>query len=167
MSLSTQLPFPFTEARSRGRHGMPAQHLAHLAEWSILSTGILWPRYEAEQYAAREVPQQDNLYSLQEIQPVVGRMKGSRPGDLAMWSDVAWHVQDVRRTPLVDRSQELRWLDAHRAEYVGQWVALHGDRLIASGPNAEEVFAAARESAVARPLIVQVEGADPILFGGW
>jgi hypothetical protein len=29
--------------------------------------------------------------------------------------------------------RERRWLDEHREQYLGQWVALEGDRLLASG----------------------------------
>lgn len=32
--------------------------------------------------------------------------------------------------------QERAWLNAHRDEYLGQWVALDGDRLIAHGTDA-------------------------------
>ena len=35
------------------------------------------------------------------------------------------------------RERERRWLDDHRDEYLGQWVALEGDRLLASGPDGQ------------------------------
>ncbi len=65
------------------------------------------------------------------------------------------------------RANEIRWLREHREAYAGQWVALDGDRLIASGADAKEVFAAARRSGVARPLIVQVESGHELPFSGW
>jgi Family of unknown function (DUF5678) len=40
--------------------------------------------------------------------------------------------------------REQRWLDEHRDEYVGQWVALEGDHLLASGPDGRAVYEAAR-----------------------
>lgn len=62
---------------------------------------------------------------------------------------------------------EMQWLENHRAEFVGQWVALDGDRLLAHGTVAREVFAAARNSGVELPLVVQVEPPDALPFGGW
>ena len=73
----------------------------------------------------------------------------------------------MRTTVPIDRSQELRWLREHRAEYASHWVALDGERLIASGTDAREVFTAARRSGVTRPLVVQVEPPDALPFGGW
>ena len=40
--------------------------------------------------------------------------------------------------------KSLRWLNENRQKYLGQWVALDAGRLIASGPNAREVYAKAR-----------------------
>jgi hypothetical protein len=64
----------------------------------------------------------------------------------------------------IDCSAELRWLIKHRNEYAGQWVALDGDKLIASGPNASLVYEAARESGVALPLVTEVEASDELAF---
>jgi len=38
-------------------------------------------------------------------------------------------------------SKDMEWLSRHRREYGGKWVAIYGDRLIASGDNAAEVYA--------------------------
>jgi hypothetical protein len=67
----------------------------------------------------------------------------------------------------LDLSRELKWLEAHGHEYAGQWVALDGDRLIASGVDAKAVFEAARRSGVARPLLEHVQHPDALPFGGW
>jgi hypothetical protein len=64
-------------------------------------------------------------------------------------------------------SKELRWLKDHRHEYMGQWVALDGDRLVAHGTNAREVFQAAREAGVKAPFIEQILPTDDMPFGGW
>ena len=36
--------------------------------------------------------------------------------------------------------EERAWIEAHRDEYLGQWVALDGDRLIAHGSDAKKVY---------------------------
>jgi len=41
-------------------------------------------------------------------------------------------------------AKSLRWLDENREKYSGQWVALDGDRLIANGPTAKEVYSKAK-----------------------
>lgn len=69
--------------------------------------------------------------------------------------------------PVIDRTREMQWLEDHRAEFAGQWVALHGDHLLTHSFDAREVFAAARQSGIERPLIIQVEPADALPFAGW
>lgn len=59
----------------------------------------------------------------------------------------------------LDSTRELRWLVEHAPEYAGQWVAIDGDRLIAYGPNANEVFDAADADGAHLPLVTFVE--DP------
>ena len=68
---------------------------------------------------------------------------------------------------LIDASEELRWLKEHRHEYIGQWVALDGDRLVAHGTNAREVFQTAREAGVKAPFVEQILPTDELPFGGW
>ncbi len=68
--------------------------------------------------------------------------------------------------PYKDRSREYEWLKEHAREYAGQWVALEGDRLIAHGANAAEVFAAADASGVERPFLLRVEDPDGPPFAG-
>ena len=63
--------------------------------------------------------------------------------------------------------QERTWLDAHRDEYLGQWVALDGDRLIAHGVDARTVYEAARARGVEVPYIDRVEPKDEASMGGW
>jgi hypothetical protein len=69
--------------------------------------------------------------------------------------------------PYKDRSREFKWLREQGAAYVGQWVALEGDQLIASGASGVEAMAAARAQGVDRPLLVQVEPPDAYPFGFW
>ncbi len=64
-------------------------------------------------------------------------------------------------------AQSLRWLSSHRKRYAGKWVALAGDRLIASGSSALEVYQAARSAGVTIPFVEQVRPMEELPFGGW
>ncbi len=65
-----------------------------------------------------------------------------------------------------DRAQEYEWLRQHRSEYIGQWVALEGDQLIAYGNSAKEVFDKVDALGIELPLVLLVE--DPNLhFAGF
>jgi Family of unknown function (DUF5678) len=63
--------------------------------------------------------------------------------------------------------REQRWLDEHREEYLGQWMALEGDRLLASGPDGRAVYEAARAAGVRATLVTRVERRDELPFAGW
>lgn len=67
----------------------------------------------------------------------------------------------------IDRSKELDWLKKNKKEYADLWVALDGDKLIASGANHKEVFQIARSKGISRPLIVKVEAEDNAAYVGW
>lgn len=61
----------------------------------------------------------------------------------------------------------MKWIDDHREEYLGQWVALVGDRLISHGPNAKQVHEVARAAGIAVPFVVRVEPEERPFFAGW
>ena len=63
--------------------------------------------------------------------------------------------------------QERSWINAHRDEYLGQWVALDGDHLIAHGADARTVYQAARAQGVEIPYIDRVEPQVEAFMGGW
>lgn len=75
-------------------------------------------------------------------------------------------VRQAKLSP-IDRTREMRWLEGHRGEFAGQWVALDGDRLISHGAEPRQVFAAAREAGVARPLVIHVQKEAEPFTGGW
>ena len=61
-----------------------------------------------------------------------------------------------------------RWIAEHRAEYLGQWVALEGDQLISHGPDALEVDAAARAAGIKFPFVVHIVEEEPkFYYSGW
>ncbi len=63
----------------------------------------------------------------------------------------------ARAASLRDFSAEHKWLDEHRDDYAGQWVALKGDQLVHHSSNAKEVFAAADALGPFEALVVLVE----------
>jgi len=64
--------------------------------------------------------------------------------------------------------KSLRWLNENRQKYLGQWVALDGDRLIASGPTAQEVYAKSKAEGVKIPFVELISEEEPAPFsGGW
>ena len=64
-------------------------------------------------------------------------------------------------------SPNLNWLEEHRAEYAGQWVALHDGKLIAHSTDGEALVAPVRQAGVRSPLIVFVEPPGNELFVGF
>lgn len=72
-----------------------------------------------------------------------------------------------RRAEPIDCSRELKWIDEHREEYLGQWVALSGDRLISHGTDAREVANAARAAGIEIPFLAQIDPIEELPFGGW
>lgn len=65
-------------------------------------------------------------------------------------------------------AKSLRWLHENREKYSGQWVALDGDRLIASGATAKEVYSKAKTEGVEIPFVELVTGQESGPFtGGW
>ncbi len=61
----------------------------------------------------------------------------------------------------------LQWLADNKANYLSQWVALDGDRLLAAGPDGKQVYAAALAAGATSPLLHQINETDDMPFGGW
>jgi hypothetical protein len=65
-------------------------------------------------------------------------------------------------------ARSLRWLHENREKYSGQWVALNGDCLVASGPTAKEVYSKAKAEGVEIPFVELVTDPEPApSTGGW
>jgi hypothetical protein len=65
--------------------------------------------------------------------------------------------------PAVDDARERAWIEEHRHEYTGQWVALDGGRLIAASPNQADVWAAVKDDAAKLPLVCRIPSPDELL----
>jgi uncharacterized protein DUF5678 len=63
--------------------------------------------------------------------------------------------------------RERAWIKTHRDEYLGQWVAVEDDRLVAHGKNPREVYLAARAAGIEVPYLVRVERRKEPFTGGW
>ena len=63
--------------------------------------------------------------------------------------------------------QERAWINAHRDEYLGQWVALDGDHLVAHGSDARSVYDEARSRGVSVPYLAHVTPKVEAYVGGW
>ena len=61
----------------------------------------------------------------------------------------------------------LQWLADNKVNYLNQWVALDGDRLLAAGLDGKQVYAEALAAGVTSPLLHQINETDDLPFGGW
>ena len=73
----------------------------------------------------------------------------------------------ARDLPIKDRAREVEWLKEHRDEYAGQWIALDGENLIASGDDLKQVVGTARRLGVPDALMIRVEPTDALPFSGF
>jgi len=65
------------------------------------------------------------------------------------------------------REREAAWVNKHRNEYMGRWVAVEGNTLVALGEDARAVYKAAREAGIEIPYVVRVEQREEAFMGGW
>lgn len=66
-----------------------------------------------------------------------------------------------------DPAPSLRWIEEHRAEFTGQYVALNGDRLVAHGADPQEIIAAVRASGLNGLFFALIPPADASPFAGF
>ena len=79
---------------------------------------------------------------------------------------LAFHSKVIcTNAPYVDRKLEYEWLKQHEREYIGQWIALKDDQLLAHGGNAKDVSVKARELGVRDALVLLVEDPDVAYMG--
>lgn len=71
------------------------------------------------------------------------------------------------RQELDEYRRAKQWIAEHRAAYLGQWVALEGDRLISHGADALEVDAAAKAAGIDIPFVVRIVEERKFFYAGW
>lgn len=106
------------------------------------------------------------------LEQVIAEARALHPAERAQlrrWLDeqVAPKVRQVRADSAQERQvKALQWLEENRRQYVGQWVALDGDKLIAAGKDRRKFVAEVRASNVKAPFIHKFV-CEELPFGGW
>ncbi|MBX3288658.1 MAG: hypothetical protein KF855_04865 [Acidobacteria bacterium] len=59
-----------------------------------------------------------------------------------------------------------KWINEHTQEYMGEWVCLEDDQLIAHGKDGLEVHRKAKEAGIKAPFLHHVID-ESLPFGGW
>jgi len=133
-----------------------------LQKWIVVVNGTEFPARPLVLHAARVQPN-DPTNSHQAI---------AKLEELGFETRYAGESADRSQSPEdkshADRpsSPELEWLASHRKNYAGKWVALRGSHLLASGPDAREVYSKVRHLSPP-PLLMRVEEEQDLPFAGW
>ena len=111
------------------------------------------------------------MLSVDEIIKSIAQLPASEQERIRRWLEEkeATNEEGQSSRAHANRSvKSLRWLHQNREKYSGQWVALNGDRLIASGPTAKEVYSKAKAEGVEIPFIELVADPEQVpSTGGW
>lgn len=80
-------------------------------------------------------------------------------------------AQTMQNESLEDRlalyKKTEKWLRENREKYMGQWVALEGDQLIAHGTDALKVHAEAKAAGISVPFVEHIVEEDKNFWAGW
>lgn len=68
--------------------------------------------------------------------------------------------------PMKDRRREMKWIEEHKREYAGQWVALDGDRLNAASLIHAEISSAIKADGAEAPLVHRIPSPDDLPYIG-
>jgi hypothetical protein len=98
----------------------------------------------------------------------VRRLPASKQEEVLRFADGLQSSAAIRLVTSRDRCKEMKWIDDHRAAYANEWVAVEGDRLVAAGSDALQVFSSAKAEGIRSPFVVHVLPEDPLPFvPGW
>lgn len=70
-------------------------------------------------------------------------------------------------TAELNNEAEQKWISEHRSTHAGQWIALSGYRLLASGPDPASVYQQARLMGIPVPFIEYLNPEEDLPFAGW
>ncbi len=115
------------------------------------------------------------MSTLEQVKNTILTLPHEDRKQLQQWLDEQAHKdanQAAQKESLEARlmlyKQTEKWLRENREKYMGLWVALEGDRLIAHGPDALRVHAEAKAAGIAIPFVEHiVEDDDKPFFAGW
>lgn len=99
------------------------------------------------------------------------RVEAQRAIEAVYWRRRVWPTDNPQPKPpldevLPDDTREMKWLEEHKHEYAGQWVALDGDRLIAASPIRAEISVPVKADGAKLPLITRIPAPDePLPIG--
>ena len=98
----------------------------------------------------------------------VRRLPTAKQEEVLRFADGLQRQATARMVPSRDRTQEMKWINEHRAVFADHWVAVEGDRLVAADADPLKVFAAAKAEGIRSPFVVHVLPEDPLPFvPGW
>lgn len=100
------------------------------------------------------------------LEQVIEQARALPPGDKRKLRDAL--DRDLRTAkPYRTHERERAWIEQHRDEYMNQWVALDGDRLLAHGTDPRAVADAARAAGCDVPYVEHIKPLVEAFWGGW
>lgn len=74
----------------------------------------------------------------------------------------------TRRVPFNERRQEIAWTVRPNLKYLGEWVAIEGNEVVAHGVDGKAVYESALAKGIVSPFLFHVSEPDSTPFaGGW
>ena len=106
--------------------------------------------------------------SVDQIIKSIEQLPASEQERIRQWLDAKGTSNGETDNSQTRSAKSLKWLDENREKFSGQWVALDGDRLIASGSTAKEVYSKAKAEGIEIPFVELVTEQESAPFtGGW
>jgi len=93
--------------------------------------------------------------------------KGEELGDSWFFTTPTEEIESA--LPVLSRETEFAWVSSHAkelAQFQGQWVAVDGERVVASGCDFTEVTKEARSNGVEIPYVIKIETGEERPFVG-
>ena len=94
----------------------------------------------------------------------VRRLPPAKQEEILRFAEGLQHASEARILPSRDRSREIDWLKHNRNNYLGQWIVVEGDRLVAADADALTAYNAAADAGIEVPFLIHVVPDDPLPF---